>query len=59
MEYGTLEIVLEALAKQIRSLKTDLMLKDMDINRLREENMHLQAKVYKPTERGEASGKEN
>lgn len=59
MEYGTLEIVLEAMAKQIRSLKTDLVLKDMEISRLREENMHLNAKVYKPTERSEASGKEN
>lgn len=59
MEYGTLEIVLEAMAKQIRSLKTDLVLKDMEISRLREENMHLNAKVYKPTERSETSGKEN
>lgn len=59
MEYGTLEIVLEAMAKQIRSLKTDLMLKDMEISKLREENMHLNAKVYKPTERSETSGQEN
>ena len=59
MEDRTLEIVLDAVAKEIRSLKTDLMLKDMEISRLREENMHLNARLYKPTERGEASGKEN
>lgn len=55
MEDRTLEIVLDALAKEIRSLKTDLMLKDMDISKLREENMHLRARVYGVKE-GEASG---
>ena len=55
MEHGTLEIVLDAVAKEIRSLKTDLMIKDMEISRLREENMHLNARLYKPTGRSEDS----
>ncbi len=54
MEDRTLEIVLDALAKEIRSLKTDLMLKDMEMCKLREENMHLKANVY-----GEKEGEEN
>ena len=54
MEDRTLEIVLDALAKEIRSLKTDLMLKDMEMCKLREENMHLRASVY-----GEKEGEEN
>ena len=58
MEDRTLEIVLEALAKEIRSLKTDIMLKDMEICRLREENMHLRAKVY-GTKEGEDNGNKN
>jgi hypothetical protein len=54
MEDRTLEIVLDALAKEIRSLKTDLMLKDMEMCKLREENMHLRANVY-----GVEEGEEN
>lgn len=55
MEDRTLEIVLEALAKEISSLKTDLMLKDMEMCKLREENMHLRANVYGVKE-GEKNG---
>lgn len=51
MEDRTLEIVLDTL---IRSLKADLMLKDMKLCKLREENMHLRASVY-----GENEGEEN
>lgn len=50
MEDRTLEIVLDALAKEIRSLKTDIMLKDMEMCKLREENMHLRANVYRVKE---------
>ena len=58
MEGRTLEIVLEALAKEIRSLKTEILVRDMEMSKLREENMHLRAKVY-GTKEGEDSVNQN
>lgn len=55
MSENNLTVILDVLADKIRSLKTDVMLKDMEINRLREENMHLRAKAYGAKE-GEADG---
>ena len=55
MSENNLTVILDALADKIRSLKTDLMVKDMEICKLREENMHLRARVY-GTKEGEANG---
>ena len=45
MEERNLETVLDAVAEKIRSLKMDLMVKDMEIGRLREANEKLKAEV--------------
>ena len=60
MEERNLEIVLDALAEKIKSLETDIMLKDMDISCLKEKNKRLEAEnaeLYNVlTERGEKNG---
>lgn len=38
-----LETILDAVAEQIKALKRDLYLKDMEINRLRDDNEKLKA----------------
>lgn len=45
MEERNLETVLDAVAEKIRNLKMDLMVKDMEIGRLREANERLKAEV--------------
>lgn len=45
MEERNLEAVLDALGEKIRSLKVDLMVKDMDISKLREANEKLKAEI--------------
>ena len=45
MEERNLETVLDAVAEKIRNLKMDLMVKDMEISRLREANEKLKAEV--------------
>lgn len=45
MEERNLETVLDAVAEKIRNLKMDLMVKDMEIGRLREANEKLKAEV--------------
>ena len=46
MSENNLTVILDVLADKIRSLKADVMVKDMEICKLREENMHLRARVY-------------
>ena len=54
MEDKTLEIVLETLAKEIRLLRAELLVKEYDIKKLQRENSHLRARVY-GKEEGEAN----
>ena len=45
MEDKNLATILDALAEKIRSLKIDLMVKDMEIGKLQEANERLKAEV--------------
>lgn len=42
MDERNLEIILDAVAEKIRDLKTSVMLKDMEIDRLKAENKRLE-----------------
>ena len=55
MSENNLTVVLDVFADKIRSLKTEVMVKDMEICKLREENMHLRPKAYGAKE-GAADG---
>ena len=45
MNEKDMHTILEALAERIRELKVDIMLKDVEIERLRKKNEELQAKI--------------